>query len=422
MYEDKGHRPHARHIGLPKNEILSAPFHLTVTLDTWGPVDNLFPTLYDKLQSNWGDAPSRTVSIQDWSEPNDPLGRYTGTAWAVRTGWEKLTEQQREYVESCFAGKTLNQVLENITFSFLIDGATRAATHQIVRTRVGAAYMQHGGRDNDWRHRPWVMPETIRRACEAYDINRQQPPSTLSNGQLQHPITDWDVIRRFLGVTHASSRDYKMPTLRRAIEMYLQEGRELYAALVDAGIPWEDARRLLWIGTSTYIHADYNYLALQGVMAKRLEHVMDWEINCIMQLMKREITMKCPPVFAKYLVSMSDRLGKAALAGLESWPPDGKYPNPYERCGRVLKDGDEAWVCNEPQSAPIHSDVQSGEYVGARMGYHRYQPVDTLPREHRPEQNPFWVLHPDSMAGGPIQWIQTNGTYPHEVVNGTSQR
>ena len=25
--------------------------------------------------------------------------------------------------------------------------------------------MQHGGRDNDWRHRPWTMPETIRRAC-----------------------------------------------------------------------------------------------------------------------------------------------------------------------------------------------------------------------------------------------------------------
>jgi hypothetical protein len=46
---------------------------------------------------------------------------------------------------------------------------------------------------------------------------------------------------------------------------------------------------------------------------------------------------------------------------------------------------------------------------------HEYIGVDTLPREHRPEQNPFWVLHPDSMNGGPIVWVPTNGTYPQEL-------
>jgi hypothetical protein len=30
---------------------------------------------------------------------------------------------------------------------------------------------------------------------------------------------------------------------------------------------------------------------------------------------------------------------------------------------------------------------------------------------------PFFVLHPDSMAGGPIEWIPTNGKYPHETIN-----
>ena len=147
MIQDSGHRPHARHTNEPpENKIVEAPHHLSVTLDTWGPVDNLFPALYDALQSNWGDHPSRMVENDDVSEPE---------IWSARlgklqrdTGWLSLSRNQQIYVDKCFKGETLPQVLERITFSFLIDGCTRAATHQIVRTRLGAAFMQHGGRDN----------------------------------------------------------------------------------------------------------------------------------------------------------------------------------------------------------------------------------------------------------------------------------
>lgn len=384
MYQDSGHRPHARHTNeSPRNEIKEAPYHLSVTLDTWGPVDNLFPSLYDALQSNWGDAPSRTMDVYQASQPDPDL--------EDKTGWRKLNADQQTYIDKCFRGETLPQVLERITFSFLIDGCTRAATHQIVRSRIGAGFMQHGGRDNDWRHRPWIMPETIRRACAAFETNmREGEVEEITGRELHHPISNWKPITDFL-------RNFDDGHgLKERIVDYLQYGRELYSALVDAGIPWEDARRLLWMGTSTYIHADYNYLALRGFLERRLEHIMDWEINCIAQLMLREIKMKCPPVFSKYLGSASDRAGRAMFAGLQSWPPDGKYPNPYEKCGK----------CDWPRSA------HSGYALG-----HDWQGIDSLPREHRPEQNPYWVLHPDSMNGGPIQWIPTNGTYPHEVIH-----
>lgn len=371
-YADAGHRPHARHTGeAPKNEIKEAPYHLSVTLDTWGPVNNLFPSLYDALQSNWGDEPSRAVDYDGelftMTEVNFELMR--------RTGWDKLSASERAYVESCFARKTLQQVLERITFSFLIDGCTRACTHQLVRTRIGAAMMQHGGRDNDWRHRPWVMPETIRRACEEIDGDESAYISTRYTTGLKSCITDMSPIRALLK-EDASNHDYQEKDARLAdvIGNYLREGRALYAALVDAGIPWEDARRLLWMGTATYIHIDYNYIALRDVLANRLEHIMDWEINCVAQLMLREIKMKCPPVFSKYLGSHSDLAKVDKFAGLQSWPPVGKWPIPKDQ--------------------------------------------RDLPREHRPEQNPFWVLHPDSMNGGPIRWIATNGTYPHEELKG----
>lgn len=356
-YQDAGHRPHARHTGeTPRNEIKEAPYHLTVTLDTWGPVENLFPALYDALQANWGDGPSRITDVYQAPQPDPDL--------EDKTGWRKLTNAQRAYVESCFARKTLQQVLERITFSFLIDGCTRACTHQLVRTRIGAAMMQHGGRDNDWRHRPWVMPETIRRACETY-ADRDLPDLSDVLPGPRHCIADWRPIDELL------SDDGQHRTLRTFIENYLQTGRDLYAALVDAGIPWEDARRVLWMGTATYIHIDYNYIALRDVLANRLEHIMDWEINCVAQLMLREIKMKCPPVFSKYLGSHSDLAKVDKFAGLQSWPPVGKWPVPTE--------------------------------------------LQSLPREHRPEQNPFFILAPESMAGGPIRWIATNGSYLPEL-------
>lgn len=429
-YQDATHRPHAHHDGeVPRNEIKEAPYHLTVTLDTWGPVENLFPAIYDALQANWGDKPSRTTALSGlalsragtdcrygnglheaaiWSRVGADKPNY----WEHGTGWCLLSDEKRAYVESCFSGKTLQQVLERITFNFLVDECSRATTHQLVRTRLGAGMMQHGGRDNDWRHRPWILPETIRRACERAEGGTHNP----ERQELKHCITDWKPIKEYLERTphfDGFPGDGSDPSLRGAIEQYLDNGRQLYAALVDAGIPWEDARRLLWMGTATYIHIDYNYLALRGVLMNRLEHVMDWEINCVAQLMLREVRMKCPPLFSKYLGSASDLAGVAKFAGLQSWPPDGKYPNPYERC-----------ACGHAK-ANHHVALTGFGYCDAcdhDRGFstsdkedHRYVGVDTLAREHRPEQNPFWVLDPQSMAGAPIKWIATNGTYPQEL-------
>src|SRR6267142_1882802 len=306
-YEDAKHRPHAVHTGEePQNPITYGPESISVTLDRWGPKENLFTSMYDALQANWGDSPSRTVTRR--RDPNwtrcYPGDSRVPESISLFTGWSWLTDDERDYIESCFAGKTLQQVLEGITFDFCVDGVSRAFTHQNVRTRLGAGFMQHGGRDNDWRHRGWTMPETIRRACVAMENNPESANPTggelLYSLGLQHCITNWkpidDYLDTFPDVTYGDPN-----RLRAAIEGHLLNGRELYAALVDAGIPWQDARRVLFMGMQTYIHDQYNYLALSGMLANRLEHIMDWEHNCVAQLMLREIKIKCPPLFSKYL-------------------------------------------------------------------------------------------------------------------------
>lgn len=405
-FEDALHRPHAIHMGqTPHNIVTNGPHGLKVTLDTWGPQDGIFPVMYDALVSNWGEEPSRTVNNR-CSEGEFHNDYCNADRWEHVTGWCRLSEDQRKYVEMCFVGKTLQQILEMLSFTFTVDGATRAYTHEFVRARIGSGFMQHGGRDNDWRHRKWTMPETIRRMITAWVQNRNTKPD--SEGR-QHCVINWDPIENYL-------KRYEYDDPQRAILDTLTRVKALYAAMVDAGIPWQDARRVLPIGTQTYIHGVFNYVALKGVLAHRLEHIMDWEINCVAQLMLREITIKCPPLLSKYLGSHSDLAKQARFDGLESWPPDGKWPSNKVRCKR----------CGHPD--PSHRKVpvvdtstmiMKGEMIckeceqerGDVAPMHRFEPEDILPRTHRREQMPFFVLHPDSMKGGPIRWLWTNGNY-----------
>jgi len=396
--------------------------------------------MYDALQANWGDEPSRTVLRPcPWLERLIQQPNHMGS-WEHVTGWCALEENERSYVESCFAGKTLQQVLEGITFDFCIDGVSRAFTHQNVRTRLGAGFMQHGGRDNDWRHRAWTMPETMRRMCEAWEHPTEtttQPDevkeylySGIVDGDLRHPITNWNpIINYMIGRTESlpefdgtAVREVAAQTVREAIEEHIMNGRKLYSALVDAGIPWQDARRVLFMGMQTYIHDQYNYLALSGMLANRLEHIMDWEHNCVAQLMLREVKMKCPPLLSKYLGSHSDKAKTARFAGLESWPADGKWPNPFEYCAEcghtkanhhLHPESNDVTICEVCERDGRYAN---GLAITRMNSIHKYVAKDILPRQHRPEQNPFWVLHPDSMAGGPVVWIPTNGTYPHEMI------
>lgn len=340
-YNDAGHRPHGIHTkDIPKFDYDHGPDGIKVTLREWGPNSGRsFAQLWCRLQANWGDEPAVVEKDED------------------------LTPGQWEYIKAAFAGNGLQNPLEAFTFSFEIDGVSRACTHQLVRTRIGAAMMQHGGRDNDWRHRNFTVPETIRRACEHLDYRLRG--AGVSDDGLRHCITDPEPL---IKLRKQMSRGSVWEAYKDCVEW----AKLMYAALIDSGVPWQDARRILPIGMQTFIFIDYNWVALRGVTANRLEHVMDWEINCVAQLMKREICHACPPWMGAALMSHSDRAGAAKFDKMDSWPPDGKHPSP-------------------------HMDDE---------------------RTHRREQMPYWVLHPScyTFADTPITWVPTNGTWPDDAA------
>lgn len=421
VYEDNKRRANAVHVGeAPQLHIDTGPANIHVTLDTWGPQDDFFTTLYDVVNATSGEEPSRSANQECHCQQEGRVRHGYHLTWEHRMGWCRLSPTQRQHVEDVFAGKTLQQALEKLTFSFCVDGVTRAFTHEFVRTRVGAAFMQHGGRDNDWRHRHWTMPEAMERMCQSHSAQLsassggefKEVPYPMSIKGRAVCIENWEPIERVSKEFSAHELTPAVGTIREAITAYLEMGKRLYAALVDAGIAWQDARRLLPIGTQTYIHGEYNYLGLRGMLANRLEHVMDWEMNCVAQLMLRQIKIHCPPIISRYLGSHSDIASKAMFDRLELFPPDGKYPATTIRC-RYCKHAEANHHKQEDVLHPI-PDEMFCEVCARDGGYaplHRFTPEDILPRIHRRSQAPFWVLAPESMNGGPIRWLWTNGHY-----------
>jgi hypothetical protein len=100
---------------------------------------------------------------------------------------------------------------------------------------------------------------------------------------------------------------------------------------------------------------------------------VDWEIDCVSQLMVREVYHHCPRVIARALKSHSDKARVNRFATLYSWPPNRKHPEPDN-----------------------------------------YDPLIVTTFER--SQAPFWILDPICLVDDerPVRWIPTSGEWPKE--------
>src|SRR5690606_10018572 len=89
--------------------------------------------------STWDDL----TSPAEW---RDTVVRGSEDAWTI--------------AQRAMAGQVLPNTLESIPATFGFSGISRATTHQLVRTRVGAVFGQQGGRDNNWSNYNLRLPQT----------------------------------------------------------------------------------------------------------------------------------------------------------------------------------------------------------------------------------------------------------------------
>lgn len=166
--------------------------------------------------------------------------------------WEKVTEDQKSRLIKQIISSGHTSTIEHASFTFSIEGVSRALTHQLVRHRI-ASYSQKSQRYVKESEFEYILPSTISKDSEA----------------------------------------------KKIYENELINIQDSYKKLLELGIPAEDARMLLPNGCETKIIVSMNSRGLFNFFEERLCNRAQWEIRQMAGMMLKECK-KIAPIIFKY--------------------------------------------------------------------------------------------------------------------------
>lgn len=141
-------------------------------------------------------------------------------------------------------------VLEHVSFTFGIEGVSRALTHQLVRHRI-ASFSQQSQRYVNLEKPSYIVPKTISKNKEA----------------------------------------------KKKFEETMKNLWKTYKEFVDAGIPKEDARFVLPNAASSKIIVTMNTRSLFNFFNLRCCNRAQWEIREMANMMLKEVKKVAPIIF-----------------------------------------------------------------------------------------------------------------------------
>lgn len=163
---------------------------------------------------------------------------------------------------------------EHASFTFAIEGISRAASHQLVRHRL-ASFTQQSQRYVAFQKLDYITPHTI---------------ATL-------------------------------PELEVKYRQFVESSHQLYCQMMEQGIPAEDARYILPQAAETQLVMTMNARELMYASSLRLCRRAQWEILRLFEVIKEEVE-KVAPLIAAELNAKCYRLG---------------YCDEVDGCGRFPK-------------------------------------------------------------------------------------
>lgn len=231
---------------------------------------------------------------------NPPTDPYYAIATGQSASWRPWNkgfqiDEMIELLEGLVAGKVwAGQAFESINFTFLIENISRACTHQLVRIRIGAGFMQESGREGVWHKAPFITPLTV----------------------LENDL--W----------HAAY-----------VDSYEAQAK-LYEGMIGSGIPPQDARFAIPHAVAQNIWMTINFASLLNWCSKRLCTTMQWEINTLARMVRDEVLLKFPHL-GVMLKSNCERLGGCKSItdhykpGAENNGNKVYYPHEGFLCGKI---------------------------------------------------------------------------------------
>lgn len=181
---------------------------------------------------------------------------FVGDMWPKLTAGDISPEKQAEFVAEVMASGHVSPI-EHVSFSFAVEGVSRALTHQLVRHRL-ASYSQQSQRYVDGSAFDHILPPSIAALPEA-------------KGRFLRCIEE-------IGAAYRDIKDM----LERAGHDKAQE----------------DARFLLPQAAETRIVLTMNCRSLLNFFEQRCCSRAQWEIRALARAMLKECRKVLPPVFA----------------------------------------------------------------------------------------------------------------------------
>lgn len=304
-----------------------------------------------------------------WMTP-DPLGAiaaackmYKGEV--VRSLSDVSHEERLEYLQQIQKTK-LKAPFEFVKFHFMIEGVTRAFTHQMVRQRT-AVYAQESLRFAVKEDMPVGLPPSLA-GTEDYWAAQDMPDVPETNGE----------------------------RMRNVWEAETQNIREAYLQLINMGMPAEDARGLLPHNVLTRLHYSTDLRALQDHAGNRLCTQAQFEWRLVWAQISKAIREYRP--HAAMLDSLPDDMYNVERTMLESLDASDAWQ--YEALADVFKPvcyltGKCEFKANFDRACSIRERVDANEAIG-RPSSEWDKPIVTGPADEGiPEIKPGeWLLDP----------------------------
>ncbi len=143
--------------------------------------------------------------------------------------------------------------LEHASFTFAIEGVSRALSHQLVRHRIGVSFSQKSQRYVKEKQFEYIVPPSI----------------------------------------------VKKELLKEKYEAQMAQIQSLYNEFLQAGVPAEDARYLLPNAAETKLVVTMNARSLHHFFRLRCCNRAQWEIRAMAKQMLVEVRKVAPTLFAK---------------------------------------------------------------------------------------------------------------------------
>lgn len=206
------------------------------------------------------------------SANSDPLGSIAAAAKAYKgefvEGLWQITDAERRYYLGEVQKSILEMPLEAVNFHFRIKGVTRGFTHQLVRQRT-AAYSQESTRFAVKETVPVGLPPSlVGTDPEAFMREYNEYIDERENYIAERPMMEMQVISD--AYVHAEKYTAKKDQWRHRWDKLMKTIETEYNALVNDGMPAEDARGALPTNLLTQANYFTNLRGLKGHSGMRL--------------------------------------------------------------------------------------------------------------------------------------------------------